>query len=89
VQELRDVKPNQFLTVTEPRQPVLTATLGDDGGLHIRVTTQTDHRYRFESSTDLRAWSSLVTFVGTSATAEFVEPDVHTGMLFYRVVAEE
>jgi hypothetical protein len=58
-------------------------------GLLIRVTTETDHRYRLESSTDLRVWTSLVTFVGTSATAEFVEPDIHTGMRFYQVVAVE
>ena len=89
VQELHDVKSNQFLTVTEPHRPRLTATLGADGGLLIHVTTVDDHRYRLESSIDLQAWTSIINFVGTSSAAEFVDPEARTGTRFYRVVSEE
>jgi ASPIC and UnbV len=81
VQELRDVAPKQFLTVTEP------ARLQTSGPGACRVQSWKGMAFDVQASTDLKQWSSVTTVTNLTGTLEFTDPGAaHNLRGFYRTV---
>jgi hypothetical protein len=81
VQELHDVAPGQFLTVTEP--PRLQAR----GAGVLRIQCWQGMPFEIQASTDLDQWSPLATVTNLTGTLEFTDPAaVNNVRRFYRAL---
>lgn len=81
VQELRDVAPRQFLTVTEP------ARLQALGAGAFRAPSWKGMAFEVQTSTDLAQWSPLTTVTNLTGTLQFTDPDAATDFRrFYRTL---
>jgi len=81
VQELHDVMPRQFLTVTEP------ARLQTLGAGVLRIQSWKGMAFEVQASTDLNQWSALTTLTNLTSTLEFTDPDAAIHLRrFYRTV---
>jgi hypothetical protein len=81
VQELHDVAPKQFLTVTEPaRLQALKAGA-------FRIQSWKGMAFEVQTSTDLDRWSPLTTVTNLTGTLEFTDADTaNPSRRFYRTV---
>ena len=81
VQELHDVAPKQFLTVTEPTR------LQSRGAGVLRIQSWKGMAFEVQASTDLNQWSPLTTVTNLAGTLEFTDPDTANSFRrFYRTV---
>ena len=81
MQELHDVAPKQFLTVTEP------ARLQVSGPGAFRVQSWKGMAFEVQASIDLKQWSPVTTVTNLTGTLEFTDPDAANLMQrFYRAV---
>lgn len=81
VQELHDVAPKQFLTVTEPAR--LQAS---EAGV-LRIQSWKGMAFDVQVSTDLVQWPPLTTVTNLSGTLDFTDPDAANHLQrFYRTV---
>jgi len=81
VQELRDVAPKQFLTVTE------AARLQALGAGVLRIQSWKGMAFEVQASTDLDQWSRLTTVTNLTGTLEFTDPNAANHLRrFYRKV---
>ncbi len=80
IQELRDVPPNQTLTVTEP------ARLHTTGPTQFRIQSWKGMIFEVQSSTDLTNWQPVATATNLTGALEFADPEALTApRKFYRV----
>jgi enediyne biosynthesis protein E4 len=80
VQELQNVAPKQFLTITEP--PRLQAT----GRGEFQFKSWIGMRFTVEASATLTSWTPLSTVTNTTGTVRFADPDAaNYQQRFYRV----
>jgi hypothetical protein len=80
-QELNEVAPNQFLTVTEPAQ--LEAT----GVGQFRIRSWQGMAFEVQRSTDLEQWSTSTIATNLSGRLEFTDPDALNHLhRFYRTI---
>ncbi|MSU62483.1 MAG: hypothetical protein EXS31_08810 [Pedosphaera sp.] len=81
VQELHDVAPKQFLTLTEPaRLQALAAGV-------LRIQSWKGMAFEVQASTNLDQWSPLTTVTNLTGTLEFTDPEVANPMRrFYRTL---
>ncbi|MBI2950009.1 MAG: VCBS repeat-containing protein [Verrucomicrobia bacterium] len=81
VQELRDVVPKQFLTVTEP------ARLQALGAGVLRIQSWKGMAFEVQASTNLEQWSPLTTVTNLTGTLEFMDPNAANHLQrYYRTV---
>jgi hypothetical protein len=81
VQELHDVAPKQFLTVTEP-----TRLKSRRAGV-LRIQSWKGIAFEVQASTDLNQWSPMTTVTNLTGTLEFTDPDTTNSFRrFYRTV---
>jgi hypothetical protein len=81
VQELHDVAPKQFLTVTEPTR------LQSRGAGVLRIQSWKGMAFEVQASTDLNQWSPMTTVTNLTGTLEFTDPDTTNSFRrFYRTV---
>ena len=81
VQELHDVAPKQFLTITEP------ARLQVLGPGAFRVQSWKGMTFEVQASTDLKQWSPVNTVTNLTGALEFTDPDAANHLRrFYRAV---
>jgi hypothetical protein len=81
VQELHDVAPKQFLTITEP------ARLQALGAGVLRIQSWKGMAFEVQASTNLDQWSSITTVTNLTGTLEFRDPDTANPLRrFYRTV---
>jgi len=79
VQELHDVAPKQFLTVTEPTR------LQSRGAGILRIQSWKGMAFEVQASTDLKQWSPMTTVTNLTGTLEFTDPDTANSFRrFYR-----
>ena len=83
VQELKDVAPNQILTVTEP------ARLIPQGAGAFQIQCWINQAFDVEASTDLAGWSNVATVTNLTGTLVFedTQTDQHASR-YYRVLAK-
>jgi hypothetical protein len=81
VQELREVTPKQFLTVTEPaRLQALSAGV-------LRIQSWKGMAFEVQASADLDQWSPLTTVTNLTGTLEFTDTDTpNARQRFYRAL---
>jgi len=93
VQELRDVAPNQFLTITEHQEgvtaaPSLTASRPAGSPVQLTLTGQTNLLYVFEASTNLVQWTKLAVRTNLTGTVDFTDnAATNHSQRYYRGVA--
>jgi len=81
VQELHEVVPKQFLTLTEP------ARLQVSGPGVFRVQSWKGMAFEMQASTDLQEWSSVTTVTNLTGTLEVSDPDAANNLQrFYRAL---
>jgi hypothetical protein len=81
VQELHDVAPKQFLTVTEP------ARLSAPGVGVLRIQSWKGTAFEVQASTDLEQWSALTTVTNLTGTLEFTDTNTPSPFRrFYRTL---
>jgi hypothetical protein len=82
VQELKDVAPDQILTVTEP------ARLIPQGAGEFQIQSWINQAFDVEASTDLTSWSNVATVTNLTGTLVFedAEADEYASR-YYRVLA--
>jgi hypothetical protein len=82
VQELKDVAPDQILTVTEP------ARLIPQGAGEFQIQSWINQAFDVEASTDLTGWSNVATVTNLTGTLVFedAEADEYASR-YYRVLA--
>jgi len=93
VQELTNVAPKQFLTITEQQvgvteAPGLTESRSGDGTVQLSLTGQTNLLYAIEASTNLVQWTKIGVRTNLTGTAEFTDrAATNYPQRFYRAVA--
>ena len=93
VQELRDVAPNQLLTITEHQEgvtnaPSLTAAKAAGGPAQLTLTGQTNLLYVFEASTNLVQWAKLAVRTNLTGKADYTDSAAtNYSQRYYRGVA--
>ena len=81
MQELHNVAPKQFLTVTEP------ARLRVLGSGAFRVQSWKGMAFAVQASIGLKQWSPVTTVTNLTGTLEFTDPDAANQLRrFYRAV---
>lgn len=89
IQELRNVTPNQAITLVE--RTILGMELKSDGSLTMKVEGPRQQQYRVESSADLMIWRSYGSLLntGTEGMASVQYRPLHDSITqFFRVVAD-
>jgi hypothetical protein len=82
VQELKDVAPNQILTVTEPPRLI------PQGVAKFQIQCWINQSFEVQASTDLANWSTVATVTNTTGTLIFEDADAALhDCRYYRVLA--
>lgn len=85
VQEITGVTPNQILTVTEPRMPILSSAIRSvDGAVVVTVTADPEQHVVVYSSGDLLEWQEEGEFIGSG---DAIELSPEAASRFYRAEA--
>ena len=87
VQEFQNVAPKQILTITEPPRLLASST---NGAPQFSLKGGRGFQYEVDSSTDLKAWSSIgtVTITNLNGMAQIIDPNPSAlNHRFYRAVS--
>ena len=93
VQELTNVAPKQFLTITEQQvgvteAPGLPESRSGDGTVQLSLTGQTNLLYVIEASTNLVQWTKIGVRTNLTGSVEFADrAATNYPQRFYRAVA--